>query len=102
MIRDYINQNKIINTIKPFLKNEQAYLVGGYIRDCLLGKSGMDIDIVVPADKGEITARALADSIKGYFIELDAVNKIYRVVLENKIDYIDIADCCGKSIEEDL
>ncbi len=102
MINDYINQNKIITTIKPFLKNEQAYLVGGYIRDCLLGKSGMDIDIVVPADKGEITARALADSIKGYFIELDAVNKIYRVVLENKIDYIDIADCCGKDIEEDL
>lgn len=29
------------------MRNEDAYLIGGYVRDCLLGKPGKDIDIVV-------------------------------------------------------
>ncbi len=104
MIRNYINKNEIIKLIKPALAKESmpVYLVGGYIRDMLLGKTSTDIDIAVPAGQAYFAAKNLADSINGYFIELDAVNKIYRVVLENKIDYIDIADCTGENIEQDL
>ncbi len=36
------------------------------------------------------------------FIVLDEVNKIYRVVLEDKTNYIDISELQGGSIEEDL
>ena len=51
MIQDYINKNKIIKLIKPALTKESmpVYLVGGYIRDILLGKTSSDIDIAVPA-----------------------------------------------------
>ena len=82
--------------------NKHVYLVGGFIRDVLLNKTSTDIDIVVPAGHACNTAKNLADTINGYFIELDTENKIYRVVLENKLDYIDIADCVGKNIEQDL
>ena len=104
MIQDYINKNKIIKLIKPALTKESmpVYLVGGYIRDILLGKTSSDIDIAVPAGHACNEAKNLADTINGYFIELDAKNKIYRVVLENKSDYIDIADCAGENIEQDL
>ncbi len=104
MIQDYINKNEIIKLIKPALAKESmpVYLVGGYIRDLLLGKTSTDIDIAVPAGHACNIAKNLADTINGYFIELDAMNKIYRVVLENKKDYIDIADCAGENIEKDL
>ena len=40
--------------------------------------------------------------INGYFVELDAVNEIYRVIARDKENYIDIAQGVGKNIHEDL
>ena len=36
------------------------------------------------------------------FIELDNINKIYRVVLKDKENFLDISEIQGKSIDEDL
>ena len=42
----------ILTTVSDFLaeQNVQSYLVGGYIRDILLGRDTADIDIAVVAD----------------------------------------------------
>ena len=99
-----IKNNFILNTITPFFKQQplKSYIVGGYLRDCLLGRESSDIDIVVDKGQANPCAKQLADSINGYFVELDSINNIYRVVFEDKINYVDIADCAGNSIEDDL
>lgn len=74
----------------------EGYLVGGAIRDFLLGKTTVDRDIAIR------NAEAFARQIDGTFIVLDEVNKIFRVVLEDKINYLDISELQGESIEEDL
>lgn len=99
-----INNNFIIKTITPFIKKENipAYIVGGFVRDCLLEKDSCDVDIAVKQGYSKLFAQNLADYLSGYFVELDEVNKIYRVVFSDKQNYVDIADICGSNIEEDL
>ena len=101
---EIINKNLIIKTLKTFLekKNQIVYVVGGFVRDCLLGNESCDIDIVTTKGHAKTLALNFSDEINGYFVELDKENSIYRVVFPDKENYIDIADCVGNSIEEDL
>lgn len=103
-IKEIVHNNQSVRMLKAFFKehDEQTYLVGGFLRDCLLSRESCDIDVVVEKGKAGMLAKKLADTIDGYFIELDDVNKIYRVVFEDKINYVDIADCTGDCIEDDL
>lgn len=79
------------------LKNiNEGYLVGGAVRDFLLGKTTVDRDIAI------VGAEEFARKIDGTFIVLDEVNKIFRVVLEDKVNFLDISELQGGSIEEDL
>jgi len=58
----------------------QAYLVGGYLRDALLGEETQDIDIAVAADALEV-ARAIAGQLGGKYVVLDESAGVARVVL---------------------
>ncbi len=58
----------------------RAYLVGGLVRDGLLGRRTTDVDIAVP--DGMASARSLADRLGGHFVPLDAVNGVGRVIVE--------------------
>lgn len=78
----------------------EGYLVGGMVRDYYLGKKSKDRDIVVKNAK--IFAEKLAENLDAVFITLDSENKIYRLVLKDKENYLDISELCGESIEEDL
>lgn len=85
MIKQKVANNPVISLIKPFFidKHAQAYIVGGFLRDCLLNKTSCDIDIVIENGSAKKLSQELADTINGYFIELDDVNKIYRVVFSD-------------------
>ena len=62
------------------LTAEPLYLVGGPVRDLLLGAERIkDIDLVMPAGSEEV-ARRFADAIGGSFFFLDEERKITRVV----------------------
>lgn len=78
----------------------EGYLVGGAIRDLLLGKKTTDRDITIK--NAEIFAKKIAADFSGTFIVLDEVNKIYRVVLADKVNFFDISELQGETIEEDL
>ncbi|MCM1003945.1 MAG: HD domain-containing protein [Candidatus Gastranaerophilales bacterium] len=79
------------------LKNiNEGYLVGGAVRDFLMGKTSVDRDIAINDADG------FARNIDGTFIVLDEENKIFRVVLEDKVNFLDISELQGGSIEEDL
>lgn len=78
----------------------EGYLVGGTIRDFLMGKTSFDRDIAIK--NAENFAKNLAEKLDATFIVLDEENKIYRLVLKDKINYLDISELCGNTIEEDL
>ena len=77
-----------------------GYLVGGAVRDFFLGKQTFDRDIVI--NGAEIFAKKITEKFEGTFIPLDEENKIYRVVLKDKENFLDISEIQGNSIEEDL
>ena len=79
-------------------KDIDAYLVGGYIRDSLLGKQTRDVDIAVKAD-ASILAKQIAQHFQGKFVLLDDVNKVARVVLPEL--YLDFSSIQG-DINADL
>ena len=80
----------------------KGYLVGGAVRDFFIGgeKEILDRDIAIKG--AEEFAKKIANRFDGTFIVLDEVNKIYRVVLNDKLNFLDISEIEGDSIEEDL
>lgn len=97
-----IKEDKIVKLLQKHAKDTEIYLVGGTVRDFYLGLENFDKDIVVVKTDAKKFAQNLAESIDATFIELDDENKIYRLVLKDKKNCIDIASPLGKTIEEDL
>ena len=84
-------------------KINEGYLVGGSVRDALMGKSFVDRDIAIKG--AEEFAKKLAKEFNATFIVLDPEYKIYRLVLEDKVNYLDISEIQGgvnATIEYDL
>lgn len=81
---------------------EEIFLVGGAVRDLLFGTVPADKDILVAGVDVEAFSKRLAEFFDATFIELDSENEIYRVVLKDKINYIDITKPLFGSVEEDL
>ncbi|MBW4561672.1 MAG: CCA tRNA nucleotidyltransferase [Mojavia pulchra JT2-VF2] len=80
---------------------QPAYMVGGAVRDALLGRSReyLDLDFVIPADAVKV-ARAIAKHYQAGFVLLDAERQIARVVFPHAT--VDIAQQEGASLETDL
>lgn len=80
---------------------ESAHLVGGSVRDALLGRKAdyLDLDFVLPREAVE-TARMISQHYKAGFVVLDPKNKIARVVFEQAT--VDFAQQVGESLETDL
>lgn len=92
----------IIKHAQKISKKAEIYLVGGTIRDFCLDKENFDKDIIFENADAEVFAKSLAKELDASFIFLDEENKIYRIVLKDKINIIDIASPIGKSVKEDL
>ncbi len=98
---DKIKNDSILNNISSFFSND-VYLVGGSVRDALMGKDYIDRDLIVTdVDAGDF-AFQLAEFFNGTLIPLDVENKIYRVVLEDKINYLDVTNPVENSLEKDI
>ena len=78
----------------------EGYLVGGMVRDFFLNKKSTDRDIAIK--DAEHFAKKLTEKYNATFITLDSANKIYRIVLKDKENYLDISELRGNCIEEDL
>jgi len=72
----------LLTKVGSFLaeQNVPAYLVGGFVRDVLLGRDTADIDIAVASDALEIAPR-LAAALGGKYVLLDEANRMGRVVV---------------------
>ena len=78
-----------------------AYLVGGSVRDQLLGREAayLDLDFVMPEGAVE-TAWAIAQTCHAGFVVLDAQRQIARVVFDQVT--VDFAQQQGESLKADL
>lgn len=99
---EIIKNDAILNQITPFIKVYKAYLVGGFIRDSIMGIESIDRDIIVENCDVEKLAKTISDSLEAHFVPLDTENKIYRIVLKDKVNYIDLAAPIGRNINQDI
>jgi poly(A) polymerase len=98
-----LKKSRILHAVHRLSPGE-AYLVGGAVRDLLLGRPlGKDFDFVM---KGEVSglAKAVARETKGHAFPLDEALGTWRVVLKKRKGRaeLDFSRMQGKDIIEDL
>lgn len=99
---ELIENDKVIKQIKPYIVDTQAYIVGGFVRDIFMNKKSPDRDLIICNCDTEKFSKNLAEKLNAHYIELDPINKIYRLVLEDKINYIDITCPIENDFEKDI
>ncbi len=83
---------------------EPLMVVGGSVRDLLLGRELHDLDLVVPAGALDL-ARRVADAMRGAFVPLDDGRDVGRAVLsaaDGQTLVVDVAAWRGPSLADDL
>ena len=101
-IFDEIKNDLIIQEIIKYSSDVEIYCVGGFLRDLFLEKENFDKDLIVNGIDAKEYALLLSEKLDATFIPLDEVNKIYRLVLKDKKNCIDITNILNDSIEQDL
>jgi putative nucleotidyltransferase with HDIG domain len=83
------------------LAEQRAWLVGGAVRDRLLGRDTEDFDLVVAGDV-EAAARALARRGGGTPFPLSEAFGAWRVAGPDRAWQVDLSALAGETIEQDL
>lgn len=98
-------KSPLINRVRALLPaGLPVYLVGGAVRDAVLGRETHDLDFTTPPGALQL-ARKLADTLPGAFFPLDEQNDTARIVISNpdgSRDILDFAGYRGDSLEADL
>ncbi len=82
----------------------QAHLVGGVVRDALLGRPNPDVDLALPVRAGEI-ARQVAHALQAHIFCLDDTHDTWRVIYTPEGEtplHLDFAVYRGGTLEDDL
>src|SRR5438128_107520 len=83
------------------LRDRSAWLVGGAVRDDILGRATTDLDLAVDGDvRG--AARALARATGGPLFELSDAFGSWRVLAADRSWQADLSPLRGGSLEADL
>jgi poly(A) polymerase len=96
-------QSQALRLVAGCLAREPAYLVGGAVRDALLGRPFGDLDLAVSSGAAGL-ARRLAERGGGTWVELDAERGAARVVLRagGAPVQVDVTDFRGPTLAADL
>ncbi len=78
-----------------------AWVVGGAVRDRVLGRRTADLDIVLAGDVGAI-ARTVGRRAGGHPVELSDAFGAWRVVAHDRAWQLDLMNLDGATIEQDL
>lgn len=85
-------------------REQSAWLVGGYVRDRLLGRATHDLDVIVPTG-GVALARAIAAAFGGASFVLDAERDVGRAILRDEAGdalEVDVARLRVPELQDDL
>jgi putative nucleotidyltransferase with HDIG domain len=103
-LREEIHKDLFLSRLSALVKEKKTplFLVGGYLRDLLLGTPGRDYDLVLPKD-----ASLFVETIEGalhlrfFKVGKEEMNTTtYRIIKEDMS--VDLTFLQGKTIEEDL
>ena len=78
-----------------------AWLVGGTVRDRVLGRETADFDVATAGSAGEV-ARAVGRAAGGFAFELSEAFGAWRIVARDRTWQVDVLPLNGATIEEDL
>ena len=106
-IQEKIKSDKILSKIAEKFPDTEIYVVGGFVRDCLMDKESYDRDLIVINEDAKDFSHKLEKIFDSTFIPLDDENKIYRLVLKDSEnihnpDMIDVTNPIEGSLERDL
>lgn len=105
VVQDWLNSVPIRRRVVAYLCEQPIpiYLVGGTVRDALLGRSGYDIDVAVVGSALSL-ARQVADHFHGAYVAMDPDHDVGRVVLRagGERHHIDFAGLRAEDILRDL
>jgi poly(A) polymerase len=91
-----------LETVRAALAGQQAWLVGGAVRDRVLGRPTPDVDVVVAGDAAP-AARAVARASRGATsFALSEQFGAWRVVARDHAWQVDVEALRGGSLEADL
>jgi len=94
----------LIERVRAVLTDEEVYLVGGVLRDALLGRISHDYDFAVPKNAVD-TARRVAFTLRADFYVLDEAFDTARVIVspvDGERDVLDFAAFRGVDLDSDL
>ena len=80
----------------------RAWIVGGAIRDALLGESVSDADLAVERGREESAARAIARVAGGTAFQLSEEHATWRAIAPTDGWHLDVVALRAEAIEEDL
>jgi len=83
------------------LRDRPAWIVGGAVRDALLGRTTSDLDVIVDGDAGA-AARAVGRAARGPAFELSDEFGAWRVMAPDRAWHIDLSSLRGGSLQGDL
>lgn len=96
---DFQHYHHILSVVQAQARHTPVILIGGAVRDALLGKPLHDLDIAVQGNAVGL-ARGVADALNGAFYIMDAERGTARVILPEII--LDFAVCRGATWVEDI
>lgn len=102
ILTNIIKNDDLLNNLASFFSDNEIYLVGGAVRDGLLGKHSYDRDLIVVDEDAREFSLKVAEFFNAAFVSLDEENKIYRIILQDKVNYFDITNPVGSSLETDI
>lgn len=93
----------LLAQLRPFFRQQEqpVYLVGGAVRDVLLGRMSHDLDFVVPEQAIKLAFK-VADTLGVPAYVLDKERDTGRVVLPQTGTVLDFARFRGENLEADL
>lgn len=107
MMQFKLQETEFTQSVLSFLRSleeTQTFLVGGAVRDALLGKTSHDLDFIVDGDV-LASARKLANHIKGAFYILDSSRNYARVIVHDEEgirNILDFAPMLQNDLKADL
>jgi poly(A) polymerase len=99
-LSDRLAAEPLVRTVREVLDGD-AWIVGGTVRDVLLGRPVRDLDLVVQAEP-ERVARTLAKTVGGPVFALSEAFGAWRVMDRRRTWTCDITAIHGEGIDADL
>ena len=94
----------LLDKVRDALPDVELYLVGGAVRDAMLGRLSLDLDLAAPS-QGIKLARRVADALGADIFPLDNERDTGRVIVtlpDGSREKLDFATYRGADLEEDL